>query len=216
MISTRLFKHRYVPAPAPGPRPRLIVVLHGLGDSLNGFAFLPQALRLPEFSYLMVNAPDAYYGGFSWYEHAGDASPGILRSRQLLLGLIGELEEQGVGASDIHLFGFSQGCLMAMDVGLRCSKKLGGICAVSGYIGVPFEYPEAFSAVAKEQKFLVTHGVRDAMVPFGPAAAQFAELQKQGIPIEFKIYDKEHTILPEELEDIREWFAGLGKMKAER
>jgi predicted esterase len=44
------------------------------------------------------------------------------------------------------------------------------------------------------------------MVPFGPAAEQFAELQKLGVPLEFKIYDKDHTILPEELEDIREWF----------
>ena len=61
----------------------------------------------------------------------------------------------------------------------------------------------------RSQKFLITHGVRDPMVPFGPAAEQFAELQKQGVPLEFKIYDKEHTILPEELGEIREWFDGL-------
>jgi phospholipase/carboxylesterase len=213
MLSTRLFTYRYVPAPAPGARERLIVVLHGLGDSLNGFSFLPQALKLPEFSYLMLNAPDDYYGGFSWYDFGGQGNPvssrGIVRSRQLLLELIGELKGQGVGAADIHLFGFSQGCLMAVDVGLRCPEVLGGICGVSGYVGFPGEYPEKFSAVAREQKFLLTHGVRDAMVPFGPAAEQFAELQKLGVPLEFKIYDKDHTILPEELEDIRGWFLGL-------
>jgi phospholipase/carboxylesterase len=213
MISTRLLTHRYVPAATPGPRERLIVVLHGLGDSLNGFSFLPQALRLPAFSYLLVNAPDDYYGGFSWYDFGGQgnpvSNPGIARSRGLLLQLIDELKGQGLEASDIHLFGFSQGCLMAVDVGLRCPQVLGGVCGVSGYVGFPGEYPAQFSAVAGQQKFLITHGVRDLTVPFGPAAEQFAELQKQGIPLEFKIYDKDHTLLPEELGDIREWFLGL-------
>ena len=214
MLTTRLLTHRYVPAKAPGAHERLIIVLHGLGDSLNGFSFLPQALNLPEFSYLMVNAPDDYYGGFSWYDYGGEnralSNPGILRSRKLLLDLIGELEGQGMAAADIHLFGFSQGCLMAVDVGLRCPQVLGGICGVSGYVGFPEEYPEKLSDVARRQKFLITHGVRDPMVPFGPAAGQFAELQKQGVPLDFKIYDKDHTILPEELADIREWFLGLG------
>lgn len=213
MPSTRLFTHRYVPAPAPGPRERLIVVLHGLGDSLHGFSFLPQALKLPEFSYLMLNAPDDYYGGFSWYDFGGQGNPvshpGITRSRELLLNLIGELKGQGMEATDIHLFGFSQGCLMAVDVGLRCPEMLGGICGVSGYVGFPEEYPQKFSPAARRQRILITHGVQDMTVPFGPAAEQFAELQKQGIPLEFKVYDKGHTMLPEEIEDIREWFLGL-------
>jgi phospholipase/carboxylesterase len=192
-----------------------MIVLHGLGDSLDGFAFLPQALDLPDFSFLGVNAPDSYYGGYSWYEYQGDSATGILRSRQLLLDLIEELQGQGVEAADIHLFGFSQGCLMAVDVGLRCPQVLGGICGVSGYVAFPEEYPAAFSAVARLQKFLITHGTRDPMIPFGPAAAQFAELEKQGIPLDFRVYDKDHTILPEELADIREWFMGLEKKNDE-
>jgi phospholipase/carboxylesterase len=213
MITTRLFSHRYVPAPQPGSRERLILVLHGLGDSLNGFSFLPQALRLPEFSYLLLNAPDDYYGGFSWYDFGGEnralSTPGIKRSRKLLLSLIEELEGQGMAASDIHLFGFSQGCLMSVDVGLHSPKILGGICGVSGYVGVPEEYPAGLSPAAPQQHFLITHGTGDPMVPFGPAAGQFAELQKIGIALDFRIYDKAHTILPEELEDIREWFLSL-------
>jgi len=218
MLSTRLFTHRYVPARAPGARERLILVLHGLGDSLHGFSFLPQALNLPEFSYLLLNAPDDYYGGFSWYDFGGQGHPvshaGIRRSRQLLFDLLDELQAQGIAAGDIHLFGFSQGCLMSVDVGLRYPQALGGICGVSGYVGLPEEYPRQFSAVAKQQKFLITHGTGDPMVPFGPAAEQFAELQKAGIAIDFRVYDKVHTILPEELEDIREWFArNNGSMK---
>ena len=47
--------------------PRLMIVLHGLGDSMEGYRWLPQAMQLPWLSYLLVNAPDRYYTGFSWY-----------------------------------------------------------------------------------------------------------------------------------------------------
>jgi hypothetical protein len=44
---------------------RLMVVLQGLGDSMDGYRWLPQALNLPWLNYRLVNAPDDYYGGFS-------------------------------------------------------------------------------------------------------------------------------------------------------
>jgi predicted esterase len=33
-------------------------------------------------------------------------------------------------------------------------------------------------------------------------------LKEQGIDVEFRGYDKDHTMLPEEVRDIREWLAG--------
>ena len=52
---------------------RLMVVLHGLGDSLDGYRWLPEALDLPAMNYLLVNAPDPYFSGLSWYAFPGDA-----------------------------------------------------------------------------------------------------------------------------------------------
>ena len=51
-----------VPAREPDSR-RLMVVLHGLGDSMDGYRWMPQELDLPWLNYLLVNAPDDYYGG---------------------------------------------------------------------------------------------------------------------------------------------------------
>ena len=208
MLTTQYFQHRYVPAKQKSNRERVVIVLHGLGDSLRGFSFLPEALRIDEFSYLMLNAPDEYYGGFSWYEFQGDKDVGIRRSRILLLNLLKELNDQGVASRDIYLFGFSQGCLMSVDLGLRAPEIFGGICGVSGYVGLMQEYPEQFSPVAKDQHFLITHGHQDPMVPFEPAAKQFQQLHAMGINIEFRAYDKVHTILEEELNDIAAWFRG--------
>jgi phospholipase/carboxylesterase len=205
MFSTNLLTHRYVPARTPGDRERVVIVLHGLGDSLNGYHFLPEALRLPEVSYLLVNAPDSYYGGYSWYDFMGDKEPGILRSRALLLSLIEELIAGGVRATDIFLFGFSQGCLMVTDVALRCEQVLGGCVGVSGYVAFLDQYPAAFSPAALQQKVLITHGRQDPMVPFEPAKRQFLELKSFGVNLTFKAYDKDHTMLMEELNDISEW-----------
>ena len=208
MLTTRHFQHRYVPARQKSARERVVIVLHGLGDSLNGFSFLPEALGIGELSYLLLNAPDSYYGGYSWYDFQGDSATGIRRSRELLLKLLHELKEQGVASSDIFLFGFSQGCLMATDLGLRCPEVLGGICGVSGYVAFMEEYPEHLSPSAQSQHFHISCGYRDTMVPFEPAARQFQQLQALGINIDFRAYDKEHTILEEELKDIAAWFRG--------
>lgn len=205
MLQTSALTHRYVPAPAPGAREIVIVVLHGLGDSLNGYHFLPEALRLPQVSYLLVNAPDSYYGGYSWYDFMGDKEPGVLRSRELLLKLVDELLDQGVNAADIFFFGFSQGCLMVTDVALNSAHVFGGVVGVSGYMAFAERYPEGLSPAARSQKILITHGRRDNMVPFEPARLQFEQLKAQGVDLTFRAYDKEHTMLLEELNDIAAW-----------
>src|SRR3954453_24080704 len=69
----------------------LWIMLHGLGDSIEGYRWLPEAMRLPWMNYLLVNAPDRYYTGFSWYNFTGEISdivPGVERSRKLLFQLL--------------------------------------------------------------------------------------------------------------------------------
>jgi phospholipase/carboxylesterase len=208
MLTTRHFKHRYIPAQQKDGRERVLIVLHGLGDSLRGYSFLPEALKIPELSYLLLNAPDPYYGGYSWFDYQGNSVPGILRSRVLLFNLLDELKGWDVAARDIYLFGFSQGCLMATDLGLLCAEALGGICGVSGYVAFMEEYPGHFSPVAKKQHFLITHGARDPLLSFESTARQFQRLGKMGLDIDFRAYDKEHEILTEEMDDIAAWFRG--------
>ncbi len=64
-----------IPAMEPDST-RLMIVLHGLGDSMEGYRWLPPALRLPWMNYLLANAPDEYYGGYSWFDFAGEPLPG--------------------------------------------------------------------------------------------------------------------------------------------
>jgi phospholipase/carboxylesterase len=189
------------------PSERILVVMHGLGDTLEGWRFLPEMLKIPGLHYLLVNAPDRYFTGYSWFDIYGkeaDMKKGITRSRDLLNGVLEELEAQGWVPEHVGVLGFSQGCLMAIDLACRYPKKLGAIVGISGYVGTLEEYPEKFSPVARTQKIMVTHGTMDQVLPFDQTAAQIKALQGMGLQIEWRKYDKEHTVdQRREMEDIR-------------
>lgn len=194
--------HVFIPAKKPGGP--LLIVLHGLGDSIAGYRFLPQFLGLENMNYLLVNAPDPYFTGYSWFEFDRNPAPGIRRSRELLFTAIRELTEQGWAANRIGLFGFSQGALMSMDVSLRYPEKLGCVVAISGYMYFLDEYPAALSEHAKKLYYLVTHGTLDPLLPLAATKAQVTELRKYGLNIRWREYVKDHTIEPnEESEEIR-------------
>lgn len=181
-----------------------MVLLHGLGDSMEGYRWAPEALRLPWMNYLFVNAPDTYYSGFSWYDFAGNPAPGIRRSRELLFKFLDELRRKNFPTHEIILFGFSQGCLMMMEVGLRYPHLFAGLIGVSGYVHEPEKLLMELSPVAKQQRFLITHGTQDTLVPFPQVKEQIKLLQAGGIQIEWREFHKAHTIAGEaELSVIR-------------
>src|SRR5690242_12118397 len=133
-------------------------MLHGLGDSIEGYRWMPEALDIQWLNYLLVNAPDEYFGGYSWYDFIGDMTPGVTRSRDLLTKLLDEQRAKGFPAEQITLGGFSQGCLMSLEVGLRYPHRFAGIMGISGYVCDPDKLIQELSPVARQQRVLATHG----------------------------------------------------------
>lgn len=194
-----------VPAQEPDSK-KLLVVLHGLGDSMEGYRWMPLELRLPWLNYLLVNAPDDYFGGYSWYDIYGDAEPGVTRSRKLLFDLMDDLPRRGFDHAQTAVFGFSQGCLMTLEIGARYPRKLAGLVGVSGYAHAAERLVEELSPVAREQEFLQTHGTHDPLIPIDPVRQQVELLRGAGLRIEWHEFRKEHTIAGEaELRVIRDF-----------
>src|SRR5215831_19165751 len=130
---------------------RLLIMLHGLGDSIAGYRWLPSALNLPWLNYLLINAPDEYYGGYSWYDFIGDIIPGVTRSRKLLVELVDAQRAKGFPTEKTVLGGFSQGCLMSLEVGLRYPHRFAGIVGISGYVCEPDVLVQDLSPLARQQ-----------------------------------------------------------------
>jgi phospholipase/carboxylesterase len=177
---------------------KLLVALHGLGDSMEGYRWLPELLECPWLNCLLVNAPDPYYGGFSWYDFATDPGPGVTRSRKLMFDLLDRQRAAGFPTEQTILFGFSQGCLMTIEVGLRYPHLFAGLIGISGYAHDPESAIRESSPVAREQKFLLTHGTRDPLIPIVPVREQIALLKSVGLNIEWHEFAKEHTIAGQE------------------
>jgi phospholipase/carboxylesterase len=186
---------------------RLLIALHGLGDSSAGYRWLPSALRQPWLNYLLVNAPDPYYGGYSWYDFTGDQEQGVRRSRALLFALLDAQRARGFPTEETVLFGFSQGCLMTMDVGFRYSHRFAGLVGVSGYVHEPEQLLKELSPVARDQRMLFTHGTQDPLIPCAQVRKQVDALKAAGLHIEWREFAKAHTIAEEELDLIREFVA---------
>jgi len=192
--------------PAREKSRRLLIMLHGLGDSIAGYRWMPAALDLPWLNYLLVNAPDEYFGGYSWYDFTGDLAPGVERSRKLLLEVLEHQQSNGFPAEQIVLGGFSQGCLMALDVGLRYPHRLAGIVGISGYVCNPEKLIAGLLPVAFQQRVLITHGKLDPLIPFAVVREQVNMLKAAGLHIEWHEFVKPHTIAGEpELEVIRDF-----------
>jgi phospholipase/carboxylesterase len=188
-----MLEHELVPARVRESR-HLMVVLHGLGDSREGYRWLPKALDVPAMNFLLVDAPDEYYGGFSWYDFAGDPAPGVRRSREMLFELLYAQRAGGFPTEQTQLFGFSQGCLMTLEVGARYPHRLAGLVGVSGYPHAPAQLVQELSRVAREQRFLLTHGTLDPMIRVELVRPAIAQLQAAGLHIEWHEFAKAHTI----------------------
>jgi phospholipase/carboxylesterase len=186
----------FIPAAEKGSR-RLLMALHGLGDSAAGMAWIPEALNLPWLNYLLVNAPDEYYSGFSWYDLYGDSAPGVKRSREMLFELLDAKRKEGFPTEQTVVLGFSQGCLMTMEVGARYPHKFAGLVGISGYVLAPERLVKEMSPVAKEQRFLVTHGFQDPVVPFEATRDQIKTLKAAGLNIAWHEFKKAHNIAGE-------------------
>lgn len=198
-------RYEYWPSLETASR-KIMLVLHGRGDTGVGYHWLPEALAEDRFSYVFFDAPDRYGMGCSWYDVAPNQGPGVVRSRAALFRAIESLRALGARSEDIFLFGFSQGALMTVDVGCRYPARLGGLVALSGYVFFADEYPAAFSPVATQQRWFAAHGRQDDVLGFESSRAGLARLNGHGLVMEWREYDIAHTIDPErEMDDIRDF-----------
>lgn len=198
----------YIWQPSRVPSKRLMIVLHGRGDSAHGFEWLQDQLEIDSLNFLLLNAPDRYYTGFSWYDLPPEQLPGIIRSRKLLTEVLAETARNGYSPAETFLFGFSQGCLMTLEFGARYEHALAGYIGVSGYCYDPAALLKEMNPAVNTGRWLITHGTDDELLPVETTRGQIAQLNAGGFSIEYREYRKPHSVDERELYEIREWLQG--------
>lgn len=179
-----------------------MVFLHGWGANARSFAPLVPALDLPNYQFLLPDAPFNHPevpGAMMWYDLETEDYQGLDQSQELLRNWLQSLESTtGVPLSSTILGGFSQGGAMALDIGL--TLPLAGLISLSGYLHrTPQDLEPPLPAV------LIVHGKQDAVVPISAANRLRDYLLMQGTPMHYKEFEMGHEIVPEVLEVVRDF-----------
>lgn len=213
MITTELFKHKFIPAKKKSEF--LMIVLHGRGDSIDPFTDFDKELKLPEMNYLLLNAPRKFLDGYTWYGEPPFQKNGVLKIREKIFDLLNDLSNQGWKSENIFFFGFSQGCLISADIGLNYPKELAGVVGISGYFNFYPRWRNSISPEAKKTPWLFTHGDKDDVLPLDETKFGVEKLKDAGLKVDWVEFQKDHSLKDEEYPVIRKWvrerLSGLNK-----
>ena len=182
----------------------LVVVLHGRGADANDLADLAPLVDGPGgYRFVFLNAPkpfEPYPGmtfGYTWFDGWPPTPESIAESRRLLLESLSEIERRFPPKDGkVVLAGFSQGGMMALDVGFRTPEPLRGIVAMSGGL-YEDELPDL--SARKEQRVLIIHGTLDDMIPVVAARRARRVLEDHGIEPEYHEFPMGHHVTPESM-----------------
>lgn len=200
------------------PNPTCSVIwLHGLGADGNDFVPIIPELRLPAnpaIRFIFPSAPSmpvTVNGGYvmpAWYDIVGrnlmdqEDADGIKQSAASIIELIEHEVERGIDYRHIVLAGFSQGCAMALYIGLRLPHQLAGIIALSGYLPLALSLNIEKHIANQSTPIFMAHGTYDPVVVLDRAQASLALLENLGYPVDWNEYPMEHSVNHEELADI--------------
>jgi len=126
---------------------------------------------------------------------------GISESRRLLSELIAREVQHDVNPSRIILAGFSQGGVIALNTAVHHLDTLGGIIALSTYIAIPENIPQA----TRSLPIFMGHGTQDQVVPYELGKSSCTLLKAKGYNVEWHSYAISHSICREEITAIRSW-----------
>ena len=203
------------------PNPDVAIIwMHGLGADGNDFVPLVRELDLsglPGIRFVFPHAnsiPVTVNGGYvmrAWYDIMGSdiarrEDEGGLRASQLQVeALIAREKARGIPASRIILAGFSQGCAMTLQTGLRHPEKLAGLLCLSGYLPLADKVAAERSDSSLSTPIFLVHGRGDGVIPIARAEQSRDALKSLGYQVEWHEYPMQHSLCQEEVDDIGVW-----------
>jgi len=203
------------------PNPQVAIVwLHGLGADGTDFVPLVHQLDLaglPGIRFVFPHAktmPVTINGGYvmrAWYDITGaeltrrEDESGLRASQHDVEALIAREKARGIPASRIVLAGFSQGCAMTLQTGLRHPEKLAGMLCLSGYLALADKTAAERTEESLDTPIFMAHGRMDPVVPCLRAQQSRDLLKAMGYQIEWHEYPMQHTLCADEVEDISAW-----------
>jgi predicted esterase len=137
-------------------------------------------------------------GSWSWYERDSPLRTAqITEGRGKLLALVEALRlKHGVGPERMAVWGFSQGGLMSLEVGLAAPSALAATLSFGGKLDDVSSGSPAVMARARGRNFFLLHGTQDGVVPFQRSREAYRALAGNGGLVELAELPIRHEITP--------------------
>ena len=149
-----------------------VILLHGYGGDGKDISMLTFNWKrfLPNTVFLCPNGHEKCsinQSGFQWFDLSKDDPKYIteqsLKAEQIIKKYINEVKElYKLNNSKICLSGFSQGCMMSINIGLTSDENFNCVVGFSGKI---IDKNNLAKRISSTTKMLLLHGDKDVVVP---------------------------------------------------
>ena len=179
-----------------------IVLCHGYGGdgkdistlAINWQRFLPDAV------FLCPNAPEVCTDnpqGYQWFDMISEKEEMMLEKSLAAEEKLNTFLDQVVNnfqleSSNLALVGFSQGCMMSIQAGLKRKEQIN---CIIGYSGKVINQKHLLENINSKPKIFLMHGANDTIVSPTHLLEAKEYLKKCGLKIKTKLFKNcEHNI----------------------
>jgi phospholipase/carboxylesterase len=170
----------------------MIIAIHGLGDSPEGFSQLLASFDQPA-RVILPRALDPYEPGWSWFPiRARDSdveglAAGIEHATNALAQAIPKLVEQRPTRGKPIVTGFSQGGMLSFCLAVHHGELFSAAFPVGGWLPPPL-WPKPDADATLAPPIVAFHGDEDVAVKLEPTQQAVTNLQKAGYRVELNTY----------------------------
>ena len=181
---------------------KLVFLLHGYGGDGKDISMLTLNWKrhMPNTVFICPNGHETCPinpSGFQWFDLTKDDTNYILdqsiKAEEKIKLFINEIKQEfNLTNNQICLSGFSQGCMMSIQIALKKKKQ---ISCLIGYSGKVINQKHLSDNIHSKPKIFLMHGANDTLVPPTHLLEAKEYLVKHGLKIKTKLFkDCEHRI----------------------
>ncbi|WP_234180946.1 alpha/beta hydrolase [Sphingopyxis sp. NFH-91] len=186
------------------PPENIVLLLHGFGSSGSDMIALAPAWQeaLPDTLFLAPHAPQRcgmMGAGYQWWGLSGFAPSALAAGAASAAPAVDafidrKLDQYGLTEADLALVGFSQGTMMALQIGLRRPRA---VAAVVGYSGMLAGSAGLEHGGLPKPPVLLIHGTADPVVPVAALHMSESQLKHLGVNVTTHLsYGVAHNVDP--------------------
>ena len=189
--------------PVSKEKPKNAMILcHGYGGDSKDISLLASYWRnyLPETIFICPDAPEKCSissSGFQWFDLTNETQDQILAKSLVaeikLNQLIDEVKEKNnLNSNQIGIGGFSQGCMISLQAGIKRKDK---VRCIVGYSGKIINTKHLEKNINSRPEIILMHGEKDEVVPISYFLEAREFFDRNKYKIETKIFKNcEHRI----------------------